>query len=896
MRLVVVHLVLLALSYQCCATLFEECGTEKHRVHYAETVVESPITDVVWATKHTAYVRTEANLVYRSADGGKEWYNITAQLQDSSEPQGTGLQSGVKSVKVSAEPHKVWFLGWGHQVWSTDGTNFHYRQTNNIVVDIIPHPTNSDWALVRANTPKCSDITIPGECHRDLWLTKDFGQTWLRIKKYIWDAAWGTAEKTIHFTRSAVENGRQWDQPWDQIILSRTTDLMETVDKSLRRTPAFLARSGFLYAASVTNPTAFVLSLYISGDDGETYRPMVFERSVEEHRYTILDNTENVTFVNVEQQRSIWGSTFVADNFESEFSLSLLRTKRTMLGKVDFARVQGLEGVYLANQYQREVSDHDPDTYLQTVASFDKGGVWKKLPKAVDSDCTEPDCSLHLFGNTVDEGTPLVSKASAIGLIIANGNEGQFMNTEPDEAKTYLSRDAGLTWHKIRDRPHVFQFGDHGGIVVMAKARDDTNRIIYSFNEGKEWKECNFTAEHLSMSVKELVVEPTATSSKFLVHGSRVDPVTHREQGVLIHLDFSSLHERQCEGVENPGTHGSDYEIWHASDGTGSGKCLLGKEMKFIRRKQDALCFNGEEFEREIFGHEVCHCTREDYECDGTCFIADDNGNCVNVCVGEPNDPQKRPADCQTMWWRTQGYVLVEGTQCTIEGGVDLRTQGKPCTDDGGHTQTPIVISETPLAHIPSGVPIDEPTHDPSPPETSSGMSSPMPSSQQKSPSPVTAPSPNVKAPSPHEPTKTTTETHHVETKTTGEGMGWFGIFAILAVVATGIAVVLLAGLFVLYRSNEDFRDRVDELLPETWKNSQGYGLVSGQGSGQFGVFDDGDNSLLDDDSYDNGDGGSGGGGVDLLSGGGGGGRITSLPPVASYDNDDVPAIDAPPS
>ena len=34
---------------------------------------------------------------------------------------------------------------------------------------------------------------------------------------------------------------------------------------------------------------------------------------------------------------------------------------------------------------------------------------------------------------------------------------------------TYLSRDGGLTWAEIKKGPYVYEFGDHGGLIVMSK-------------------------------------------------------------------------------------------------------------------------------------------------------------------------------------------------------------------------------------------------------------------------------------------------------------------------------------------------------------------------------------------------------------------------------------------
>lgn len=34
---------------------------------------------------------------------------------------------------------------------------------------------------------------------------------------------------------------------------------------------------------------------------------------------------------------------------------------------------------------------------------------------------------------------------------------------------TYLSRDGGLTWQEVMKGSYIYELGDHGGLIVMAK-------------------------------------------------------------------------------------------------------------------------------------------------------------------------------------------------------------------------------------------------------------------------------------------------------------------------------------------------------------------------------------------------------------------------------------------
>lgn len=47
---------------------------------------------------------------------------------------------------------------------------------------------------------------------------------------------------------------------------------------------------------------------------------------------------------------------------------------------------------------------------------------------------------------------------------------------------------------------------------------------------------------------------------------------------------MEDLHQRVCKGIDSAGSLESDYEIWSPSGLTNT-DCLLGKKVKYIRRK-----------------------------------------------------------------------------------------------------------------------------------------------------------------------------------------------------------------------------------------------------------------------------------------------------------------------
>jgi len=155
-----------------------------------------------------------------------------------------------------------------------------------------------------------------------------------------------------------------------------------------------------------------------------------------------------------------------------------------------------------------------------------------------------------------------------------------FLSTNKNDQAVYFSRDAGVTWSMIRRGSHVYEIGDHGGIIVMAKDFEPTNTIIYSWDEGISWQE--YAISDININVKNILIEPNSASSSFILYGEK--PQDGKNLGIVLHLDFSNLHQPQCRNPENPGASNSDYENWSPSDISGR-YCLLGAKTQILRKK-----------------------------------------------------------------------------------------------------------------------------------------------------------------------------------------------------------------------------------------------------------------------------------------------------------------------
>ena len=90
----------------------------------------------------------------------------------------------------------------------------------------------------------------------------------------------------------------------------------------------------------------------------------------------------------------------------------------------------------------------------------------------------EDGCSLHfnIYNRLGDSyHAPPYSSENAVGIVMAVGNEGKVLKkNRGDKKNTYLSRDGGASFSQIAKVPLIYEFGDHGGLLVAAANTEAT--------------------------------------------------------------------------------------------------------------------------------------------------------------------------------------------------------------------------------------------------------------------------------------------------------------------------------------------------------------------------------------------------------------------------------------
>lgn len=420
--------------------------------------------------------------------------------------------------------------------------------------------------------------------------------------------------------------------------------------------------------------------------DGVTFADADFPRDFKveaQTAYTILDSGSSSVFMHVTTDRREGherGAILKSNSNGTSYVLSLNNVNRNLRGYVDYDRIDSLEGVLIANTVNNP--DSSDRKQLKTQISFNDGSEWAFLaPPAVDSTgkkyaCAGSSlakCSLNLHGFTErPDYRDTFSSASAVGLLIGVGNVGETL-LPYNEASTFMSSDGGLTWKEITKGVYMWEFGDRGTILVLVEAKDETDTLLYSTNDGADWKKFRFANQ--KVRVIDLATVPTDTARKFVIFAS-----DGKSDVRAYSIDFTNFFDRQCQlDLEHPDK--DDYEFWSPKHPQSSESCLFGHEAKYLRRAIGHNdCFIGSA--PLLAGFKVirnCTCTRNDYECDYN-YFRDTDGTCKLVKGLTPADRKtemcSKPDTFQ--YFEPTGYRKIPLSTCVGGKGFDS-WNAQPC-------------------------------------------------------------------------------------------------------------------------------------------------------------------------------------------------------------------------
>ncbi|KAL7269099.1 vacuolar protein sorting/targeting protein PEP1 [Rhizina undulata] len=423
--------------------------------------------------------------------------------------------------------------------------------------------------------------------------------------------------------------------------------------------------------AAVKSAGTEEMALYIS-DDALMWDRAEFPQDhggLKEDAYTILESTPYSIQVDVLTTRASnpFGTLFTSNSNGTYFTRNLDHTNRSPEGLVDFEQIQNIQGIVMANIVDNadEVKENPKKSKIvQSRISFDDGkfDTWQPL-KGPDG----KNLNLHSVTKLSNGGR--VFSSAAPGLVMGVGSLGDRLD-KYDECDLFVSDDAGLTWKLARKDAHKYEFGGSGSVIVAIYDEDTTNKIAYSLNHGKDWKEVDLGKD---VRARLLTTTPDSTSLKFTLVATGKD-----KKAYIFLIDFTDVFDRACK-LDKDNEKDGDFEKWYArKDEKGDPDCLMGHKQYYWRRKADAECYVDALYKDPEPEKEQCECADHDFECDFN-FVKQD-GECARA---EGYKPRFESGECkkpEDTFMGPSGYRKIPGNDC--KGGLTKDEKKElPCND-----------------------------------------------------------------------------------------------------------------------------------------------------------------------------------------------------------------------
>lgn len=496
----------------------------------------------------------------------------------------------------------------------------------NIKSNVSPfsfHPDKKDWMIWIGE--KCVD---GDNCYMQASISMDRGDNWATLKRYVFDCEFtGSSEYKFRDQDQVVcmarkrEDKSDTDNPW-QLVVGPSADPLATFDDvgevKQSDVKGFATMSEFIVVAA-RNSSLDTLRA-VTSLDGKTFAEAQFPYNFKvnhQHAYTVLDSSTHAvnlfvaTSTAATEDTRLYGNIMKSNSNGTSYVLSIADVNCNENWYVDFEKILGIEGIMLVNTVANKDKPKEPKK-LQTKISHNDGAEWAYLPppaKDVNGKSTgcsgtgTKDCALHIHGYTErSDHSRTYSSAGSVGIMFAWGNVGASL-TPKEEANTYMTTDAGITWKEIKKGRWLWQFGDQGSIIALVPLDTNTRSVSYTTDEGETWIEYEFADKE--MRVTDFTTQKSGVSRKFIVWT--------QDNGNVISsmIDFSGLADRPCLQNEDPAE--SDYRIWSPSHPLQKNDCLFGHVTQYMRKKTDRQCYNGYRIEH-VYNSKECECSRRDFE------------------------------------------------------------------------------------------------------------------------------------------------------------------------------------------------------------------------------------------------------------------------------------------
>lgn len=562
----------------------------------------------------TVIMRTAEQKIYMSKDHGKTWDHI---LRDSEITSISPHQYINDIVYFLTGTKKAFYsVNRGVRIDSMEGPEVPTHDERLRTLSF--HPDYKDW-LIWTGAENCGSKR---DCHSVAYRSEDRGAKWDTMLRYVRNCEFikkddrGASEKLVYCEQHKDE---LLDQPLQLLSSDNWFADSETKFSNVVR---FATMAEFIIVAAKDQQDEESLRVDASVD-GKTFAAAEFPSNFKvpvQKAYTVLDSSTHSVFLHVtvnNRENYEYGTIVKSNSNGTSYVLSLNGVNRNSPGYVDFEKMLSLEGVAIANVVDNlDDVERGEAKKLRTMITHNDGAEWSPIQhpeKDEDGNDFKCDgrCSLHLHGYTERrDHRNTFSSPSAVGLMMAVGNVGEYLGRKGDEnTHTFLSRDGGVKWTAVKKGEYMWEYGDQGSIIVIVEMNKATNVIYYTLDEGEKWTAYEFSES--PMQIGQISTVPSDNSRNFLLWGRDVDSDT---EIATVNLDFTGLRQRQCKLNDRDPENSKDYDLWSPKHPLSDNDCLFGHVAQYYRKKPEAECFNGRKFNSLHSIKQDCECTRRDFE------------------------------------------------------------------------------------------------------------------------------------------------------------------------------------------------------------------------------------------------------------------------------------------
>jgi Sortilin, neurotensin receptor 3,/Sortilin, neurotensin receptor 3, C-terminal len=661
--------------------LIETTASQQESVGQIRTgfeVLDGPIVKILWcgeSTKGNRLLLSNRGTVYTSADHGFNWISLKPTLQASTFVAGGKTTGVVRSIiQNPVNPALVLLQGRKGVSWASNncGKNIKVLRHGKRAFRFQFHPQFANFLLggFLPNSPQTNRKLTENSPLLGLWLSKDWGESWVLLRREVMDFGWASTPNSSRFDtivalvrtdsmKKYSKSGKLLVAPRQQYFAMQDDDEVKLTEQPSKyqvvvsddyfKTEWVIKQNAnrlivlphYIYATSLTESgmQLFMADLQEASESaGESVssRPLVMYKADFPAGSAVH---ASLTFAHTGSLRVCVasGDLYCSDSHGRSFSKTVPQIRRNQFGMVDFVCLQGLEGVCLANN---------------ATLSYRRRGwnaPWMEIYVFGCQAHQKSECRLFVHSVSDLFSGKIISSASAPGLVIVSGE------TQKYGEGVYISQDGAENWRFLAKGKHIFNFADQGGLILLAPTEEPTDSISFSWDYGLSFVSLKFSQERVYLV--RIHSDKHKKGVFFFLEG-----LSHGGLGLSIPLDFSFLMPRKCED--------DDFETW-AFDSSVEDGCFNGIKPIFWRRKFHSNCFIPDKMELSHLDTS-CVCSNRDLECTpglrriGTlCGIIDVQGENQSYdhsktieCLEAP------PKNCEHSYKTRLAYRKARDSQC----------------------------------------------------------------------------------------------------------------------------------------------------------------------------------------------------------------------------------------